>query len=63
MSSASRRTIIKALVRGIFASLTGVPRMLCKRQQIMRTRKIPMSAMAQLLRRHRLYFREVLAND
>jgi GT2 family glycosyltransferase len=61
--SGSRGGLIKALLRGIFEALAGAPRMLTKRRQVMRKRRISMREMADLLRRYRITFRDLLEND
>jgi GT2 family glycosyltransferase len=63
LASGSRAAIIKSVLQGVGAAMAGAPRMLGKRRQIMRMRKISMSDMALLLRRHRINFRELLADD
>jgi hypothetical protein len=62
LASGARVSIAKALMRGIFAGITGVPRMLLKRRRIMRAKKISQRDLAHLLRRHRISFRELLGN-
>lgn len=59
----ARTAIVAALLKGVAGGLAGVPRMLVKRRKIMAARKISMAAMAELLRRHQLSFRELLANE
>ena len=58
--SGSRIRIGGALLRGMAEAMLGMPGMLGKRRRIMRTRKITTHAMAQLLRRHQVGFRELL---
>ena len=59
----ARTAIIAALLKGFVAGWAGVPHMFVKRRKIMAARKISMTEMAALLRRHRLSFKELLAND
>jgi GT2 family glycosyltransferase len=56
----SRLMVCKALLRGVFDSLRGVPRVLCQRREMMQKKKLPMRELGRLLRRHRISFRELL---
>jgi GT2 family glycosyltransferase len=60
LTSGSRFTLIKAIIKGTWEALTGTPRMLGKRARIMRSRKITGSEMTALLKRYRMGFRELL---
>lgn len=55
--------LIKALLKGVFDSLRGVPQVIRKRRQVMQTRKLPMREFSALLRRFRMTFRELLDYD
>lgn len=55
--------LIKALAKGLFESLRGMPRMLRKRRQVMKKRRLPMQEFYGLLRRYRISFRELLDNE
>ncbi|OGR00402.1 MAG: glycosyl transferase [Deltaproteobacteria bacterium RIFOXYD12_FULL_55_16] len=54
--------LIKALLKGVFSALAGLPGMLRKRRKVMQNKKISRRDFAALLRRHRLSFRELLDN-
>jgi hypothetical protein len=56
----SRGSLIKALAKGIIDSLGGLPKMLKKRRQLMKQRRLPMREFSGLLHRHRISFRELL---
>jgi GT2 family glycosyltransferase len=56
----SRGEIVKAILRGTRDALLGTPKMLAKRGEIMRRRKISGSEMAQLLKKYRMTFKELL---
>jgi GT2 family glycosyltransferase len=53
----------QALLLGMVQALIGTPRMWAKRRQVQGSRKIATRPMRQLLRRHRLSFRKLLAHD
>jgi hypothetical protein len=55
--------LLKALGKGVFDSLLGVPRMLRKRRRVMETRRLPMAELSRLLRAHRITFKTLLDND
>ena len=59
-SSAVRGQLVGALLRGIGAALCGVPRMLGKRRHVMAARKISSRDLAELLRRYRMTFNDLL---
>jgi GT2 family glycosyltransferase len=59
----SRGELIKALLKGIYDSLRGMPRVLRKRRLVMQGRKLPAREFAKLMRRHRITFRALLDND
>jgi GT2 family glycosyltransferase len=54
---------VKAILKGTLDGMTGFPRMLRKRRQIMKTRKISTRSMEMLLNAHRLSFRELLDRE
>jgi GT2 family glycosyltransferase len=54
--------IIKALLRAVYDSLGGMPRMLRKRREVMKKRRLTMPEMARLLRINRITFKELLDN-
>lgn len=58
----SRGKIVKALLKGMVSSLGGMPKMLLKRQQVMKNRRLTTHEFSGLLRRYRLTFRELLDN-
>ena len=58
----ARRQLVKALLKGVFDGLRGMPRMLRKRRQVMKKRRLPMRELHGLLRRYRISFRELLDN-
>ena len=62
-ASGSKKVIIKALLQGIIKSLLGMPRMFRKRGRLMKKRRLPMREFSELLRRHRITFKELLDND
>jgi len=62
-SGGSRTALATALAKGICTGLGGMPRMLRKRRDLMKLRKIPMRKFTRLLRRHRITFKELLDVD
>ncbi|KAF0218728.1 MAG: glycosyl transferase family [Geobacteraceae bacterium] len=58
--SGSRGELLKAILHGTWDAFLGIPAALKKRAQVMKTRKITGREMAQLLKRYRLSFRELL---
>jgi GT2 family glycosyltransferase len=62
-ASSSKLELLKALGKGVFDSLLGVPRMLRKRRRVMETRRLPMAEFSGLLRAHRITFKTLLDND
>lgn len=62
-SGGSPRKLVAALVRGVCDSLRGMPKMLRKRRQVMKNKRLPAREFAALMRRHRISFRELLDND
>ncbi len=60
LASGSRWACVKAIMKGTWDAFTGIPRMLKKRGQVMRTRKITAGEMARLLKCYRLSFKELL---
>ncbi len=62
-ASGNRMVLIKALGQGIFDSLKGLPRMLKKRHEVMQGRKLSTREFEDLLRQHRLSFKELLDNN
>ncbi len=63
LAGGSQGAIVKALLKGICNSLGGVPRMLRKRRQVMKKRRLSMRELSELLARHRITFRELLDHD
>jgi GT2 family glycosyltransferase len=59
----SRGELIKALLKGVYDSLRGMPQVLRKRRLVMQGRKLPLREFAMLMRRHRITFRALLDND
>jgi GT2 family glycosyltransferase len=62
-ASASRGDLIKALVKGVYDSVFGIPRILRKRWQVMERRRLTMREFSDLLRSYRITFNELLDND
>ena len=62
LSSGSRWPIIKALLKGSWDGVCGIPRMLGKRRQIMQNARCSATEMCRLYRKYRLSFRELLDN-
>lgn len=58
----SQDALIKALLKGLFDSIGGIPRMLRKRRQVMKQKRLSMPEFVELLRRYRITFRELLDN-
>lgn len=56
----SKAALIGALMKASLDSLGGLPRMLRKRRQVMKQRRLPKREFARLLHRHRISFRELL---
>ena len=56
----SRRELVQALLKGILHSVGGIGRMLGKRRQVMKNRRLSGHEFRLLLRRHRITFRELL---
>jgi len=62
LSSQSRGAILKALLKGTWDGIRGMPRMLGKRRQIMRSARCSSTEMRRLYEKYRLSFRELLDN-
>ena len=62
-SSGSKSELVKSLLKAIFDSLRGIPRMYRKRQQLMRIRRLSSRDFSELLRGYRITFKELLDND
>ena len=62
-SSESKFELLKSLVKAIFDSLRGIPKMLRKRRQVMRISRISKRDLAELLCGYRITFKELLDND
>jgi len=62
-SSGSKSELVKSLLKAIFDSLRGIPRMYRKRQQLMRIRRLTSRDFSELLRGYRITFKELLDND
>ena len=60
LASASRGELIKAMVKGIYDSLGGLLRLLPKRRQLMKNKRLSANDFSKLLRRYRITFRELL---
>ncbi|MEJ2033467.1 MAG: glycosyltransferase family 2 protein [Deltaproteobacteria bacterium] len=56
----SQGEVVKALLKGIVDNLGGIPRMLRKRRQLMRRRRLSWREFSALLRRYRITFKELL---
>jgi GT2 family glycosyltransferase len=61
--SSSSSGLIIAMVKGIFAGLWAIPRMLGKRRELMQQRQLSRHEFSELLRSYRIPFRELLDND
>ncbi len=59
----TKGAIIKALLKAIHDSFCGMPRMLCKRRQMMKNKRLTTREFSKLLRDYRITFRELLDND
>ena len=59
----SPSALVRALLLGMLQALAGTPRMWGKRRQLLRSQHPSRAMMTQLLRRHRLTFRELLKYD
>ena len=62
-SSESKSGLIKSLLKAIFDSLRGMPRMVRKRRQVMAIRRMSRRDFAGLLSEYRISFKELLDND
>jgi len=62
-SSEAKSELVKSLVKAIFDSLRGIPRMYRKRRQLMRIRRLSSRDFSELLREYRITFKELLDND
>jgi GT2 family glycosyltransferase len=62
-AAGSRRSLVKALLKGICDGLCGLPQTLRKRRQVMANRRLSHQKFSALLRRYRLTFRELLDSD
>ena len=62
-AAGSRAGLVKAFLKGIFDALRSFLRMLGKRQQIMKTRRLPGREFSALLKCYRISFRELLDID
>jgi GT2 family glycosyltransferase len=60
LASGSRGELIKAMVKGIYDSLGGLLRLLPKRRQLMKNKRLSANDFSKLLRRYRITFRELL---
>jgi GT2 family glycosyltransferase len=56
----SKFALIKAFLKGLCAGVGGMPRMLVKRREVMKRRKLPLPEFRELLHRHRISFKELL---
>ena len=63
LASGSRKELIKALIKGIYDSIGGIPRMFRKRRQIMIKKRLSTHEFSELLCRYRISFRELLDHD
>ena len=61
--SDSQAALIRALLKAIYDALRGLPRMLRKRRHVMGTRRLTWQEYRELLRTHRITFKELLDND
>jgi GT2 family glycosyltransferase len=59
----AKSALVKALLAGVAGSLLRLPRMLSKRRRLKRLRRLSSAETAELLRRYRISFRELLDNS
>jgi GT2 family glycosyltransferase len=52
--------LIRAVIKGVWDGLRGIPAVLRKRRRVMKNRRLTMRELAQLLRRYRMTLRELL---
>jgi GT2 family glycosyltransferase len=62
-SASSQGEVLMALLKGIYDSLGGIPRMYRKRRRLMKNRQLTTQEFSYLLRQHRITFRELLDHD
>jgi GT2 family glycosyltransferase len=62
-ASGSRGELVKAVIKGIFDGIGGMGRMLHKRRQLIKTRRLSVREFSELLHRYRITFRELLDHD
>lgn len=62
-ASGSRRELITAQIKGIYDGLGGIPRMLRKRREAVKIRRLPIREFSELLLRYRITFKELLDHD
>ena len=62
-SGSSQWGLVKALLKGVYDGLRGVPQVLRKRRLVMNSRKLTVHEFVKLMRRHQLTFRELLDCD
>jgi len=62
-TSCSRTELIKALIKGIFDSVRKLPKMLRKRRQLMKKRRLSPGDFAKLLNRYHITFRQLLDRE
>jgi hypothetical protein len=62
-ASGSKSELVKSLLKAIFDSLRGLPRMYRKRRQVMAIRRMSRRDFACLLSEFRISFKELLDND
>lgn len=62
-SGGSQREIIIALLKAICASIAGIPKMLRKRRQVMKQRRLSKHEFVELLNCYHITFKELLDND
>lgn len=60
LASGSRHECIAAILRGMRDAFLGIPKVLVKRRQVMRTRRLSGPEFVRLLKQYRLTFRELL---
>jgi GT2 family glycosyltransferase len=62
-ASDSQKELLRALGKGIFDSLRGLPGILRKRRHVMASRRVSVREFSELLRNHRITFKQLLDND
>jgi GT2 family glycosyltransferase len=62
-TSCSRTELIKALLKAVFDSIKGAPKMLRKRRKLMKNRRLSQGEFSALLQRYHISFRQLLDRE